>query len=571
MTPVSFGGRFGWLHTPAAGGSDVAVLICPGIARDALLSHCSLRLLADDLANAGYTALRFDYSGTADSCDEGVDRAGGHWSAWRHDVHAAADWLREKTGARRLVICGLRAGAALATLAAVDRDDVAGLALLAPVLRGKSYLRQLQVEVRVRTDQQAPRSSGNGFAYREFEFSPATMAEIAAVDLRRTRPRAGQKVIAFFQAESGLGDECTEAWRAAGVDVMTRGWDGLGALLRHSVVDETVLADFSGLIAWLRQAVPAAAQGALAALPPAELRPPGCIETPLRFGADQRLFGMLCQPDGPMSETVVIISNGGRDPHYGAARHAVAFARRLARLGIASLRMDFAGLGDSIGPPGHERLLSDMMSVDRGADMTAAIDMLEGRGFRRFAVEGLCAGAYHAFHGALTDRRLGTLLLINIPMFTLPDGAVVDYLNWREMSPSVVMRKLPRPGSWVSLLQRRKDLDLGAILRVQLERLRAHAVNHLRHVASRLGLAPTPTFAQAALANLSSRGVRTLFIFSTGDAELDAFQQEFGRGLERYPGASWRVVSEVNHDLTWVAGRGALEGAMIDFLADAPA
>jgi hypothetical protein len=137
------------------------------------------------------------------------------------------------------------------------------------------------------------------------------------------------------------------AWRAEGVDVATRSWDGLGSLLVHNEVDETLLPDFGSLIAWLQQAVPSVGQGAPAALLPVGLHPPGCVETPLRFGPGQRLFGMLCQPDGPISKTVVIIGNGGRDPHYGAARHAVAFARRLARLGIASLRMDFSGLGES--------------------------------------------------------------------------------------------------------------------------------------------------------------------------------------------------------------------------------
>ena len=34
-------------------------------------------------------------------------------------------------------------------------------------------------------------------------------------------------------------------------------------------------------------------------------------------------------------------------------------------------------------------------------------------------MNGLCSGAYHAFHGALADERVGALLPINLPLFTL--------------------------------------------------------------------------------------------------------------------------------------------------------
>ena len=40
-------------------------------------------------------------------------------------------------------------------------------------------------------------------------------------------------------------------------------------------------------------------------------------------------------------------------------------------------------------------------------------------GYRRFAVNGLCSGAYHAFHAALADQRISALLPINLPLFTL--------------------------------------------------------------------------------------------------------------------------------------------------------
>ena len=110
MTPVTFNDCFGWLHAPGDDvAGDVGVVICPGLMRDGLLAYCSLRLLADELAAAGYWVLRFDYPGTGDSCDGAIEREGGHWPAWMKSVDQAADWLRAQTGVRRLVLCGLAA------------------------------------------------------------------------------------------------------------------------------------------------------------------------------------------------------------------------------------------------------------------------------------------------------------------------------------------------------------------------------------------------------------------------------------------------------------------------------
>jgi hypothetical protein len=276
---------------------------------------------------------------------------------------------------------------------------------------------------------------------------------------------------------------------------------------------------------------------------------------------------MLCRPAQARTDTVVIIVNGGRDPHYGAARHAAFFARRLARAGIASLRMDFAGLGDSLGPPGQENVLTHMFALGRDGDFAAALDLLEGMGYRRFGAQGLCAGAYHSFHAALADPRLSMLLLINMPLFTVPEVGALDYLNFREMSPGSSLRKVFRPGSWISLFKRRKDL--GPILRVQAARLHAKAVTRLRHLGAALGIVDDPTFAESALAELCGRGVRTLFLFSRDEGDIDAFKQEFGnpeKALRRYPGATWHIVRELDHDLTLFDGRAIAENVMINFI-----
>ena len=71
-----------WLHRPAVtvATRDVGVVICCPLGYKALLSHRSLRHLAEEAAARGYPALRFDYDGTGDSA--GYDLDADRWEAW---------------------------------------------------------------------------------------------------------------------------------------------------------------------------------------------------------------------------------------------------------------------------------------------------------------------------------------------------------------------------------------------------------------------------------------------------------------------------------------------------------
>jgi len=187
--PTYIDGCFGWLHVPSDGpAANIAVLLCAGLKEDKVTGHRSLRLLADALAAAGYPTLRFDYTGTGDSRDLGTAEP---WQTWQQNIHDAADWLRRRSGASRIVLCGLRLGATLAALSAETRDDVAGLVLLAPVLRGRTYVRQVSIESQ--TGQNS--APDGGLALDDIPLSAETINAISAVDLRRVAVPGGCHVL----------------------------------------------------------------------------------------------------------------------------------------------------------------------------------------------------------------------------------------------------------------------------------------------------------------------------------------------------------------------------------------
>lgn len=552
--------------------NDSAVLICPGLLGDELVAYCALRVLADELARSGYWTLRLEYPGTGDSCDLAVERSDGHWTAWQESVEAAADWLKSISGSRGVLVCGMRAGAMLAALAASRRDDIAGLLLFEPTVSGRSYVRELTLDAELHGGRVLP--AGGGIEVGEFTFSDSTIAQIAGTDLRKTTLKAARKVAVFARAESRLLDECLDSWRHAGIEVTKGGWsDDLHSLVGHPTFDAVRLPTFHDVINWMTTAFPLGRDSTTRArsqpvLPvEATLRPGGCVETTLRFGSGQRLFGFLCNPDTGPSPDIVIIVNGGRDPRYGAARQGVEFARRLARAGVSSLRADFAGLGDSIPPPGQENFISHAFA-NRNSDIRAMLDVLEKRGFRKFTVQGICSGAYHAFHAALAERRIGALILVNQPLFTLPRRPdEITYLDHRRQTPLFYLRKIASLQSWRTLIEGRADI------RTALHSLWVRGLRSLRlgsrRVGRTLGLIRKQSFAQSALSELCARGVRTLFLFSPSKEDLEMFRREFTLepdALVHYRGAEMRIVQRMDHALISSESRQDAAAEMIEFL-----
>jgi alpha-beta hydrolase superfamily lysophospholipase len=573
MLPVVVGPAFGWLHysgeTPGGG---VAILICPGLNWDMLRAHHALRILADELAMAGYPVMRLDYPETGDAGDLAGkgSLAVEHWQSWQQSIHAALDQLRARTGAQRLVLCGLRIGAMLATLVTQQRSDVTALMLLAPVVRGQSYLQQLQMQARLEGD--TPAQPGQGLEFHELHFSAETLALVSQTDLRGARLPPSLRVAMFMQAASKIGIECERAWDEQGLDVFRTGFEGLESLLQQSDRPKGAPIDFSPILDWIRSAVPPEPTlYRVAPWPAASLAQAGWIETPQRFGSDNRLLGMLCQPDGARGDTAVIIVNTGQNPRFGIARFGVQLGRQLAMSGVASLRMDFAGLGDSLGFPGKENVETEEFETDRTQDICAAADVLTRLGYRHIAVHGICAGAYHALKGGLADPRIGVLLLINLPVLQWRGGDSKMFVSRLTTKPSFYLQQIVNRRAWRQLLH---DLDVGAIIHAQGTRIYGRIRESVLRLAERRGWIEPQSVGRRAMKALARRGARTLLLFSFGDNGIDAMEQEFGRagiGLMAFAGAKMRIVSGLDHVLTTNLMRRTAIEILMRFLTEAPA
>ena len=554
--PVTFDACFGWLHSCVAQPpGNTAVILCAGLTDDKITGHRTFRALADILASKGYSTLRFDYPGAGDSSElDGED----NWTAWQKSIGGAIDWLRGHTGAKTVVLIGLRIGATLAAAVAEKRGDVDGLILLEPVLRGRTFIRQLSIE------QLATRlnegSSDGSLEAHELLLPKETVRRINQVDLLEIRLPLNCAVAIFSRSVSLAIKNVLGDWRGRGLNVKHYDFQRLEPFLRPTFMSHEACADLTEILDWLQLTVPAEARRDTSEFEfeYSPLKAEDWIETPLFFGPRRELFGMLCCPvSSDATDKAVIITNSSGDPHYGRGRAAVELARRLATEGIASLRMDFAGIGDSSSTADATHI----MNVDRTSDIGCGLDALEERGYRRFAVHGVCTGAYHALQTALVDDRVNGLVLVNVPMFTWRAGDPIELIL--EESGAHYLRTLYKLAFYGQLF--RNQLDISRSLRF----LKSRALRRLgvgwRKCTGWLGFGHAGV-GRTTVEHLARRQVKTLFIYAAGDVTLKVFEREFGKAGAGLRNATVRILPGLDHSLTRREMRQTVASHVVKFL-----
>ena len=148
--------------------------------------------------------------------------------------------------------------------------------------------------------------------------------------------------------------------------------------------------------------------------------------------AGQAMFGVLSLPDQPARRAVLIVVGG---PQYRAGSHRqfTLLARRLAEQGIAALRFDYRGMGDS---EGEARSFDDV-----GDDLRSAVDHLAAvPGIEDIVIWGLCDAASAALFYAGRDKRVSGLVLLN-PWARTTGGVakatLKHYYRQRLMDPAL--------------------------------------------------------------------------------------------------------------------------------------
>lgn len=523
LEPVSFDGHLGAMHRPVAQAPHgVVVVLCPPLGRDARCAYRPLFLFAEALAAQGVPTLRYDHLGDGDSMplDPEIDC----WPHWTAGVEQAAAFARTHTGAQRLVLAGMRIGASLAAVAArsVKAD---GLVLLAPLATGQAWIRELQIAASAAG---SPPPSDGSIEFGGLRLSSATVATLSDVDLRRLPSTGVETFLATPTPDPRLA-------ASLGPRVRRAPFDGYAELFRDAHLNGPPGPVFEAAGAWLEGFAAKGPDAGPAPSPaPARLVAADWSERPVTFGADLR--GVLCLPARRSGQQAVIFGNTDGDPRAGVGGFAARAGRVLASRGVAALRFDFAGLGESASPDAWR---SQVYEACRTPDFAAAADLLAEEGYGDVALAGVGAGGYQALRAAIEDARFRRIMAINACLVWRSDGAPAAQPSGRAR-----LREGPRarPSRWRRLF----EADVGP---------RAAIADLIRRLGRRFRLRPLDAACRsvrAEIARLAVGGAQVRILVGRNAAAFEALEDDFGlqgRWLARRRGVEVSVMRDLDQRL----------------------
>jgi alpha-beta hydrolase superfamily lysophospholipase len=585
---------FGWLHRPPNDmQGSIGLVVCKPFGYEAICSHRSLRTFAETAADIGVPALRFDYVSTGDSAD--IDLQADQLEAWSRNIATAAAELQQRTGVERIYLLGFRLGALLAAMAASDCEAVAGLILVAPVVSGPRYLREMRT-TRLAASLGASGDSvgtlapnglsgtGGSMEVSGFSFAAATLAHLAQTELTKLGMRPSLEILVM----DGKGLSAARDW--------INGLSGNGMRAEHQTLPGTVEmlmtdpqfavvpeAMVAAMREWLLriQPQPAATRHEKAArtpdrgpvLPTPVLRLAGndlqhlVSERPVFLTSQTILFGVVTEPrEGDKRRRGVILLNVGAEHHIGASRMYVTLARHWARHGYTVLRLDLAGIGDSgtrLGRPHNE--VFPPAAID---DILVAVEYMRSRySIGDITLGGLCSGAYHSLRAALVVPSVDRILLVNPMNYVWSESLTAEDLQLEvDVARNVKFYRdrMLSAAIWRRVFSGR--LSIWRIVRIVMHRpllnLRSRIYDCARslriHIPGDLGWE---------LEELAARGVKMIFVFARGEPGIDLLKLQAGSSIKRL-GAHCliHVIDSADHIFSHGPMRNLLERVLSDGL-----
>lgn len=573
--PVTFSRMPGLFMTATGNARALAVLFVSPWGLEELCTHKFWRVLSERMADSGLASLRFDLPGTGDALEPADPSAG--VATWLDAIVEAAANLRQLSGCDRIAIVSQGLGSLLALHIANRVEGLEGLALLAPVTSGRAYLRELQIWSRVVDEGLGLREEDrirDQVSIAGFRMPDGIAADVKKLGLPAAQASPAGHVLLVHRPDRPAEGELGQSLSAAGAVVTSRDYLGYDGFVSNPLISVFPQAVAEEILHW-STSLPSAATSRAIVPPPLEsaaaLVAPGFRETPVRFGAQDRLFGILCEPEGPRSGATALILGTAYDRSSGWGGSGVEMARKLAQTGIASLRFDAANVGDSPPVPGvPSQVLYDDAQI---ADVVAALDFLQRRALLPAVVSGRCSGSYLAFRSAVADRRIRGLVAANPYAFLWDKRVDVD----------AILHGGPR-----QLHEYRERLfqleTVKRLFRGQID-VRAAGINVLKSVGRRVGRYLLPVlrllpgsgdqhrWIVRAFRDLAERKAPFELIYSEQDIGLIHFAEHFGKaggGLSRFPNVRLTMLADTDHNLTPPAARQVFLEAVTAVARNAP-
>lgn len=249
--------------------------------------------------------------------------------------------------------------------------------------------------------------------------------------------------------------------------------------------------------------------------------------------AGESLFAIVTEPDAAAAARrgaragIVYLTR----PRSHRNRMWVDAARAMAARGVAGIRFDYHGEGDSTGA---SRYLNP--ETPYAADAVAAIEHLAAAcAVERIGVLGSCFDGRTALGAAVASPRCGALVFMSAP--ALDESGEMERLV-RERDLAHYWRRVREPGAWRALLSpERLRIALGIIgtrVRRRVRRADPAGANGAGPLGGNLppALRPSAAFVRD-LRALAARRTPALFLYGDADAYYPGFRSVVDREIAR--------------------------------------
>ncbi|HEU4654373.1 MAG TPA: alpha/beta hydrolase [Steroidobacteraceae bacterium] len=507
--------------------------------------------------------LRFDYHGCGDSA--GTDEEPERVQRWIGSVHAAVDEIqRLAPGNGPTVLIGLRAGALLAAAAAASRDDIDGLVLWAPTLSGRLFLREQRAfsamahVTATANGKHLEQWGENGFEANGYVFTEETVAAFEGIDLKQLQLHARTRVLVLNRTDIPVRSAIPQSWKQSNISTEEAAAPGYPELMQPPWLSRRPDEAISRIETFVQQFASTAHASTLP-VDPNRTNPlaRALHESAVWYDKTKTRLAILTEPDRGCSTALILITStfGYR---VGPNRMNVACARRMAKLGIATLRIDLGCVSES--RESVERSPNPPYHLDAINDVKSAVAFMKARGYEHVVLSGICAGAFLAWYTGISAADVSGLLLVNPETFKPLRYSLEDHV--RTLQASIPWRDQLRQekNAWRKLaILGNRGLRVGELA---LQRLR-----------STLPLQIGRPRVAMDINSLGRRGRLTSIIFSTGDSGIKELQRALGSHLDKLQTRGWlqvRYLDGPDHSFTprW-ANRMLIE-SMADEMANWP-
>ncbi len=518
-------------------GRGPAVLLCAPFGWEDITSYRCRFEWAESLAEGGMPTLRFDLPGTGDSAGSPEDP--GRLESWVEAVGVAGRFLRSETGRPRVVALGIGLGGLLALAAAADRAPIDDFVLWGVPARGKTLVRELAAFAAIESglivaggSPEPPPLPSGAIAPGGFVLPGATLRSLEQLDVADLDLPAPEARRALLLSRDGIppARALVQKLRDCGVQVDLADGHGYGEMLTktpeatrlpHAVRDR--------VRDWLEASASHAAPIERSVPPPTG--PPVSVAAELSVGQVRirerpfvvdhdrgRLFGILAEAvDAPPQGLALVLLNAGAVRRVGPSRLWVEFGRWWAARGVPTLRLDLRAIGDASGDAHRYVDVAGLYAQEYVGQVRAALDQLAGQDVaRRFALFGLCSGAYWAFHTALADERVSLAVMLNPRLLFWEHGQTVT----AERRARELRRSVFGVGAWRRALQGDRRLAMRRLLAFA----RLVASDPIRYRARVRAHDESRVATEQAFDALAGGAARGVFLFSDGEPLFDELE-----------------------------------------------